>query len=67
MLAVPHQVLGRRGISPREMLIAGTPCRVLPLRLGRQEVLAREGALARTAGADQDDEGQAGDGDCHVG
>ena len=33
--------------------------------LGGQEVLAGEGALARAAGADEDDEGEIGDGDGH--
>ena len=33
--------------------------------LGRQEVLAGEGALARAAGADEDDEGEVGDGNTH--
>jgi hypothetical protein len=33
--------------------------------LGRQEVLAREGAFARSAWADQDDKGQFGDRDLH--
>src|SRR5262249_18380839 len=33
---------------------------------GRQEVLARKGGLARTAGADEDDEGKVGNRDLHA-
>jgi hypothetical protein len=62
-----HEVARLSGFDIRIQPLANqAPASVRRRHVSGREVLAGERGLARTAGANQDDEGQVGDGDSHL-